>query len=270
MCSIIFTLYFVLFTQISAQSENSVWEDFKEDVTHSFHIGIGLLKSPYTASSSDWERIGIAGTATGALFLLDPEIKTLAKSNQNKTNSWIFGVDDYFDKEKVIPVTSGIYLAGLLFRNKKLRITGLYVMEATFYASTITYILKTGFGRSRPHTEDDHLTFRFFNGTHGRFRSFPSGHSTSAFAICTVMAKSLENNWWKTFWYGTAFMVGASRIYHNRHWLSDTVLGGFIGYTTASYVVHFNEKQKEKEIKVSGYYIRPYISGTEFGLRVHF
>ena len=270
MSSIIFVLYFLLITQVFAQQDNSIWDDIKEDVSHSFQVGIGLLKSPYTASSSDWKRIGIASAATGALFLVDPEIKTLARANQNKTNNWLFGIDDYFDKEKVIPVTSGIYLTGLLFRNKKLRITGLYVMEATFYASTITYVLKTGFGRSRPHTDDDHLTFRFFNGTHGRFRSFPSGHSTSAFAICTVMAKSMDNNWWKTFWYGTAVMVGASRIYHNRHWLTDTVLGGFIGYKTASYVVHFNEQKKEKEIKVYGYRIQPYVSGAEFGLSINF
>ena len=199
MYSILIILHFALIIQVNAQYRNSIWDDIGEDVSHSFHIGIGLLKSPYTASSSDWEKIGIASAATSALFLVDPEIKTLARSNQNKTNNWLFGIDDYFDKEKVIPVTSGIYLTGLLFRNKKLRVTGLYIMEATFFSSTITYLLKTSFGRSRPHTEDDHLTFRFFNGNHGRFRSFTSGHSTSAFAICTVMSKSIDNKWWKTF-----------------------------------------------------------------------
>jgi membrane-associated phospholipid phosphatase len=267
---IIITLCLASITQISAQPENSLWDNFKDDVSHSFHVGIGILKSPYTASASDWERIGIASAATGAFFWADPEVKTLAQSNQNKTNNWLFGVDDYFDKEKVIPVTSGIYLVGLFSRNERIRVTGLYVMEATFYSSVITYILKSGFGRSRPHTNDDHMTFRFFRGTHGRFRSFPSGHSTSAFAICTVMAKSMENNWWKTFWYGTAVMVGASRIYHNRHWLTDTVLGGFIGYTTTSYVVHFDEKKKQKKIKVSGYYIQPFVTGNKFGLSIHF
>ena len=263
---------FILFTfnQITAQSNNSMWDDIKEDASHSFNVGIGLLKSPYTASSSDWQRIGIATAGTGMLFLIDPDIKEFAQSNQNKANNWLFGIDDYFDKEKVIPVTSGIYLTGLLFRNEKIRVTGLYIMEATFFSSTITYLLKTSFGRSRPHTEEDHLTFRFFNGHHGRFRSFPSGHSTSAFAFCTVMAKSIDNNWWKTFWYGTAVMVGSSRIYHNRHWLSDTVLGGFIGYTTASYIVDFDEGNKKQKISFCGHKIKPYFSYNKIGFNIYF
>ena len=267
---IIITLYFASITQICAQYENSVWDDIKEDASHSFHVGIGLLKSPYTASSSGWERIGIATAGTGALFLVDPEVKNIVLSNQNSTNDWIFGVDNFFDKEYVTISTSGLYLSGLFFRNSELRQTGLYAMEATFFASTITYLLKSSFGRSRPHTDDDHLTFRLFNGHHGRFRSFPSGHSTSAFAFCTILAKSIDNNWWKTFWYGTAIMVGTSRIYHNRHWLTDTVLGGFIGYTTASYIVHFDKQKNEEEIKVYGYHIQPYVSINEFGLSIHF
>ncbi|MEJ2544068.1 MAG: phosphatase PAP2 family protein, partial [Calditrichaceae bacterium] len=91
-----------------------------------------------------------------------------------------------------------------------------------------------------------------------------------AFSICTVMAKSIDNNWWKTFWYGTAVMVGAARIYNNRHWLSDTILGGFIGYSTASYVVHYDERNKNPKISFYGNVIQPYFSLDELGFNLYF
>jgi len=265
-----FIIYFVSFPRINAQTDNTIWDDIKDDASHSFNVGIGLLKSPFTASSSDWQKIGITVGTTGMLFYIDPEIKEFAQSNQNKTNDWIFKIDNTFNKEYVIISTSSLYISGLLFKHRGLRRTGLYAMEAAFVASSITATLKYIFGRSRPYLDDGQLTFRFLGGSRERYRSLPSGHTTGAFSFCTVMAKSIDNNWWKTFWYSTAVMIGASRIYYNHHWLSDTVLGGFIGYTTASYIVHFDEGNKKQKISFHGYEIKPYFSGTELGLSIHF
>jgi membrane-associated phospholipid phosphatase len=264
-------LFFLITSnQINAQSSTSMWDDIKGDVSHSYHVGIGLLKSPFTASSSDWQRIGIATAGTGMLFLLDPAVKDFAQSNQSKTGDWIFNIDNTFNKEYVIIGSSGLYLSGLLFRQRELRHTALYTMEAVFLASSITAALKYTFGRSRPYLDEGQLKFHIFNGHRERYRSLPSGHTTGAFSICTVMAKSIDNNWWKTFWYGTAVMVGAARIYYNHHWLSDTVLGGFIGYTTANYVVHFDERNKNKKNSFNGHEIQPYFSINEFGVNLYF
>lgn len=264
-------LFFIVpLKQIIAQPHTTIWDDIKDDAIHSFNVGIGLVKSPFTASSSDWQRIGIATAGTGMLFLIDQEIKDFAQSNQNKNNNWIFGIDEYFNKEYVAAVTSGLYLSGLITRQTELRRTGLYAMEAVVYSAAITAILKRAIGRSRPYTIDDHTTFRLFSGGRSSYRSMPSGHATGAFSFCTVMAKSIDNNYWKTFWYGTAVLVGSARIYHNRHWLSDTALGGFIGYSTASYVVHFDENKTEREIAIKGYSIQPYVKASELGLMIHF
>lgn len=266
------SMFFFLFTlnQVTAQSSTSIWDEIKEDASHSFDVGIGLLKSPYTASSAGWQKIGIATAGTGMLFLIDPDVKEFALSNQNKTNDWIFAVDKYFNKEYVAVYPPVLYLTGLLFRKTELRRTGLYTMEAVVYSITITEIFKRFFGRSRPFISDDHTTFDLFNGNSGPHKSLPSGHATGAFSFCTVVAKSIDNNWWKTFWYGTAVAVAGARIYHNRHWLSDTVLGGFIGYSTASYVVHFDENQKEKEIAEKGYSVQPLLNSNRIGITIFF
>ncbi|MEJ2055844.1 MAG: phosphatase PAP2 family protein, partial [Calditrichaceae bacterium] len=216
-------LVYLNFNSISAQTNASIWDDIKEDAVHSYHAGIGLVKSPLTASTSDWLKIGYAGAATASLFIIDPEIKDMALSNRSNAADWLLGIDKYYNKEYVIVYTSGLYVSGLLMRNYKLRRAALHTIESVIVASSITATLKRVFGRSRPYTNDDQTTFSLFDGRKSRHRSLPSGHATGSFAFTTVMAKSIDNTWWKIFWYGTGTMVCAARIYHNRHWLSDTV-----------------------------------------------
>jgi membrane-associated phospholipid phosphatase len=61
--------------------------------------------------------------------------------------------------------------------------------------------------------------------------SFPSGHTTAAFAICTVLALSVKNERWGLFFIIVACIGGLSRIYLAQHFLMDTFLGSIIGTT---------------------------------------
>jgi hypothetical protein len=73
--------------------------------------------------------------------------------------------------------------------------------------------------------------------------SFPSGHATLAFAFSSVMANYLDNAYWKIGWYSIAALVGTARIYHDKHWLSDVVMGSAIGYFIGDYVSHDPENR---------------------------
>lgn len=77
------------------------------------------------------------------------------------------------------------------------------------------------------------LTFRARpDGEHRRSNaSFPSGHSGSAFALAAVLAR----RWRRTAvpWFALATLVAFSRMYLNRHWLSDVVAGAAIGLAAA-------------------------------------
>ena len=255
---------------VYADENNCIWNDIKYDAGHAFYSGIGLIKSPFTASESDWIPVLSAGAGTGALFLIDGEIKDIVNSNHNKTNNWMFGTDAYITKYSVSLSTSGLYLTGLLFRKPAIRRTGLYAMESVIAATSITSMLKIVFGRSRPYLNEGETKFRVFNGNPERYRSLPSGHTTTAFALVSVMAKSVDNIWWKSIWYGGGVMVGLSRIYHDRHWLSDTALGGFIGYMTADYFVNYESRSEGKNVKDTELSIQPYFNLNEIGLRLYF
>ena len=68
------------------------------------------------------------------------------------------------------------------------------VIESVFYAGVITSILKSLIGRSRPYTNDGSHFYKpiQFNTSH---TALPSGHSTVAFAISTVLSKRIHNTY---------------------------------------------------------------------------
>ncbi len=78
--------------------------------------------------------------------------------------------------------------------------------------------------------------------------SFPSEHTTMAFAIGTVLAESgnPEYRWIRrTIGYGVAFGTAYLRMKHNAHWLSDTVAGGALGLATAHFVMDRNDQRED-------------------------
>ncbi len=62
--------------------------------------------------------------------------------------------------------------------------------------------------------------------------SFPSGHTTVAFAICTVLALSVKNKMWGLFFIMMGLIAGLSRIYLSQHFLMDTFVGSIVGSLT--------------------------------------
>src|SRR4029077_54663 len=78
------------------------------------------------------------------------------------------------------------------------------------------------------------------------FQSFPSGHSSAAFAAASTVT-SESQRWWPhatpyvaTVMYGGAVLVGLSRMYNNAHWASDVVLGAGIGTFSGIKVVRYS------------------------------
>jgi membrane-associated phospholipid phosphatase len=97
------------------------------------------------------------------------------------------------------------------------------------------------FGRERPFRTDDHLNFTGPKLIDRDFYSFPSGHTTVAFALSTVLSENSKSDLLKIVSFLPAALTAYSRIYENRHWLSDVVLGGIIGYVSAKFFVNKHE-----------------------------
>jgi undecaprenyl-diphosphatase len=96
--------------------------------------------------------------------------------------------------------------------------------------------LKVAIGRERPYESPDHADrFRPFSG----HESFPSGHSTVAFALAAALDRESGSRWVRWTAYPAAGLVAWSRVRDDRHWTSDVLAGAVLGAWTAGKVETF-------------------------------
>jgi len=98
-------------------------------------------------------------------------------------------------------------------------------------AGACSAALKEVVGRARPtHSLEDSDELQPFSG----HDSFPSGHTTVAFALATALDRVTGARWVPWVVYPAAALCGWSRVHDRRHWTSDTIAGAAIGFGTAS------------------------------------
>jgi len=110
----------------------------------------------------------------------------------------------------------------------------------TFLLSGLfSQILKNYFHRLRPVNFFESYSYsKFIDGfTNAVYNSFPSGHTTSIFAIITLWVFFIEQKRYHFLLLLIALLVGYSRIYLGQHFLEDVILGISIGVTTSLLIV---------------------------------
>jgi membrane-associated phospholipid phosphatase len=145
-----------------------------------------------------------------------------------------------------------MYGAGRISNNDRLAEVGLRGTEALVIGSAVGTGMKYFFGRARPFVDttgpnpDDWQIGRGFERG-DRYQSFPSGHTTAAFAAAAAVTAE-TSAWWPSatyfligpVMYGGAAAVGLSRMYNNRHWASDVIMGAAIGTFAGTKVVRYH------------------------------
>ncbi len=147
-----------------------------------------------------------------------------------------------------LPLAAGGTLAvtGWAFHNDFTKHLGVDVTRAVVTSGVITAAIKGTVGRARPRSmpEDPDMFYPgrgFFNNDRA---SFPSGHTSAAFAGASVLALELSkahprhSRWIALGLYGAATAVGFSRMYENAHWASDVFAGAAIGTLSGYHVAH--------------------------------
>ncbi len=114
------------------------------------------------------------------------------------------------------------------FKYKKMAIA----IFLSFITSGIAIqIIKNFVYEARPKLFFEHTLLPFFikDVTLYNMSSFPSGHTTSAFATATAIVLFQKSNNWQLLILFFAAMVAYSRIYLSQHFLGDVIVGAVIG-----------------------------------------
>jgi membrane-associated phospholipid phosphatase len=123
------------------------------------------------------------------------------------------------------------YGVGCFTARTPARNAGLTALEAAGAASAIDLLLKFGTNRQLP-TQDSGRGEFWEGGT-----SFASSHAAASFAFASVIAHRYPHNRWATWGsYAAATAVSLARFPAKKHFLSDIVVGGTLGYVTGAYL----------------------------------
>ena len=142
----------------------------------------------------------------------------------------------------------GMSIAGY-YGNTKAYDRALGMFKATAYSSGVTSVLKYTIREPRPNNPQEK-------------NSFPSGHSTTAFAFSGYVAA--EHGWgWGSAALLMSTFVGYSRINDNRHYLHDVVAGATIGWAYGWGISKLGKKDPESA------YILPLIDSKTAGLSLY-
>ena len=147
-------------------------------------------------------------------------------------------------------IGGSMYVVGRLAHVERVADLGLHGTEALLVGSAVGGLVKGVLGRARPYAVRDSNQYDFAIGRGFRrgtdYSSLPSGHVTAAFAAASAVTAETQR-WWPRstpfvapVLYGGAALVAASRLYDDKHWASDAVLGAMIGTFSGIKVVKYH------------------------------
>ena len=153
-------------------------------------------------------------------------------------------------------IGGALYGIGRLSDNERMADLGLHGTEAIVAGLLVTNIIKIGAGRQRPYVDRDKPhNFGFMRGwNREQYRSFPSGHSLIGFAAAAAVVEETRRWWPQSVWYiapamyGGAGLIALSRMYDNKHWASDVLVGGLIGTFAGLKVVKYHHQHPDNRI----------------------
>ena len=228
------------------------------------------FSAPFHIKTKDYSKIAAFTLAAGAMIAADESINELAVNIRNN-NPAVAEVSKYvtrFGGVYEAYTLAGLAAYGIVFKNEKLKTTTLLATQAYLSSTLVFESLKFLSGRQRPiyydpKTGENDPTwhgpfYRFKKTAYGTkppsstYTSFPSGHTTLAFAAATVFAMEYRDRpLVPIISYSAASLIGLSRITENKHWASDVFVGAVVGYLCGKQVVNnyhrYSKLQKQKQ-----------------------
>jgi membrane-associated phospholipid phosphatase len=205
-----------------------------------------LALSPVHWKGKQWMESG-ALTASGLLlYTQETRIRAFALSHQSSFGDRVarYGLEPWGSGLYSIPLVSGMYIYGRVAGNDRLASTALTAAKAACITSLYVEIAKQLAHRHRPYQDEPSMHDRWdgpFSSL--RYTSFPSGHSAFAFSIASVIASEYQETVWvPVLAYTLAGGTALSRIYNDKHWSADVLIGSAFGIACGRFLWKLNRK----------------------------
>ncbi len=217
------------------------------------------IKEFYFSNKFEKKDYVLGGSILASAYILtnfDEKIKGFKDKNKSSTLDNLTPVFRKFGE--FYPPLILVSLGAIKKDEKAIR-AGFYSAEASLLGLGITYVGKNMFSRARPYMNEgaDSWNNERFNE---HYSSFPSGHSTVAFATATVLAEVYKDKKYvPELMYTLASLAALSRVYDDKHWFSDVFLGSSIGYFSGRTLLKLKSNDK---------IIGPQIGNDSFGFSI--
>jgi len=238
LCHFGMTILIALFVTIVAHAQTaspSPTPDASPSPEHEFLKYIlrdqkAIWTAPFHLKHDDMSWLAPIGIGTAALIVTDQQTgDELAESHRQLNTSRVIS---YGGSVYGVAATAGaFYFIGRAAHNERARETGILGAEALVDSAILVTAIKEITQRTRPSGGVSRSDF-FDGGS-----SFPSGHSIEAWSLATVIANEYHSHRAvQIAAYGIASAVSISRFTGEKHYLSDVLVGGAMGFGIGRYV----------------------------------
>lgn len=205
-------------------------------------------KTFFTKRDLVYSAFALAGSA--AISHFDVRIAHWNQTGRVQGDSSRTELIESLTKINELPLTLaavGTYGLGRLTHSNTMTDVGLHTTEALVLTVAVSELIRVPVGRRRPRASPgDQYKFTFGGGlSNFDDRSFPSLHSSAAFAAASALSGELglrnpsAARYVTPLLYAAALVPGATRLYLDQHWASDVAAGAFVGVLLGSRVVKY-------------------------------
>jgi len=190
-----------------------------------------IWTSPFHMHKSDAPYWLGFGAVTAALIATDHQTSHALENSPGQV-SWSNGISNIGASYTVVPVIAGFYAFGVFDEDPKARETGVLGTEALLDSMVVVGVLKEVAQRNRP---DDSAgpPGKWFDGGTG----FPSGHAIQVWSVASVISYEYGHTKFVPIIADSlAGIVSVARFTARKHYASDIVAGGAMGWFIGRYV----------------------------------
>lgn len=197
-----------------------------------------IWTSPLHVRRDDLKWLLPLGGVTAGLFTTDKRVLEAEGDSKGQLDASRY-VSFLGSTYVTLGVAGSLYAAGRLAHNDRSREAGLLALQAVIHSQIVLEAVKLATQRDRPKLPVSEQGRSVWN------KSFPSGHATTSWALARVVAAEYPDHrlvGWGA--YGLATAISISRVTGRKHYPSDVLVGGAIGYLTGDYLVRQQKKNR--------------------------